>query len=47
MSYLECMFIIGIVSAFFVYVMTVFERRNWPSENATTLEAVLKELIGI
>ena len=47
MSYLECLTIIGLVTGIFVYVMWMFEHRNWPSEQATTLEAVLRELIGI
>jgi hypothetical protein len=44
MSNLECMMIIAAVTGFFIYVMSVFERKNWPSENAATLEAVVREL---
>lgn len=44
MTNLQCMTIIAAAAGFFVYVMSVFEKNHWPSENAVTLEAVLKEL---
>ncbi len=47
MSYLESLTIIAIVTGFFVYVMWMVEHKNWPSDNATTLEAVVKELMGM
>ena len=47
MSALESLTIIAMVTGFFVYVMWMVEHKNWPSENATTLEAAVKELLGM
>jgi hypothetical protein len=45
MNYLVCMLLIGIVIAGFMYVLAKMERGHFPSEQTTSIEAVLKELL--
>jgi hypothetical protein len=47
MTNMESMMTIAIVTGFFLCVMSIFERKKWPSDNAETLEAAVRELIGI
>jgi len=45
MNYLLCMLLIGITMAFFLRVLSLFERGAWPSEEAHSFGNALRELI--
>jgi hypothetical protein len=44
MNYLVCMLIIAVAMAFFLRILIIFERGNWPSEDVCTVEGALREL---
>ena len=45
MNYLLCMLLIGMTMAFFLRVLSLFERGTWPSDDARSFGGALRELI--
>jgi hypothetical protein len=45
MNYLVCMLILALLMFVFLRILAIFQRGEWPSEQVSSVEGALRELI--